>query len=79
MEKLVANVKRFRQEKHPAESAALAHKEFVFIHPCVDDNGRVARLLMNLILLQEGFEIAIIPPAVRNEYVRALKKRMLLI
>jgi Fic family protein len=74
MEQLIVAIKRFRKEKHPAEAAALAHKEFIFIHPFVDGNGRVARLLMNLILLQEGFEIAIIPPIMRNDYIRSLEK-----
>lgn len=29
---------------------------------------------MNLILLQEGYEIAIIPPILRNQYVQVLEK-----
>lgn len=74
MEQLIIAIQRFRKEKHPVEAAALAHKEFVFIHPFVDGNGRVARLLMNLILLQEGFEIAIIPPVIRNQYIQSLEK-----
>lgn len=74
MDQLIVAIGRFRKEKHPVEAAALAHKEFVFIHPFVDGNGRVARLLMNLILLQEGFEIAIIPPIMRNDYIRSLEK-----
>lgn len=49
------------------------HKEFVFIHPFVDGNGRVARLLMNLILLQKSYCIAIIPPVLRGEYIQALE------
>lgn len=74
MEELMIAIARFRKEKHPIEAAALAHKEFVFIHPFVDGNGRVARLLMNLILLQEGYEIALIPPIIRNQYIQALEK-----
>lgn len=74
MDQLITAIRRLRKEKHPAEAAALAHKEFVFIHPFVDGNGRVARLLMNLILLQEGYEIAIIPPIMRHEYIQALEK-----
>lgn len=57
---------------HPVEFAAHAHLELVNIHPFVDGNGRVARLLMNLVLLQEGFTIAIIPPVVRADYISAL-------
>ncbi len=42
-------------ELHPVDFAARAHKALVFIHPFIDGNGWVARLLMNLILLQHGY------------------------
>jgi Fic family protein len=74
MIKFIAQLKSQREKKHPVELAALAHKELVFIHPFVDGNGRVGRLLMNLILLQEGFTITIIPPVVRPEYLQTLEK-----
>jgi Fic family protein len=74
MKKFIAQLKSQREKKHPVELAALAHKELVFIHPFVDGNGRVGRLLMNLILLQEGFTITLIPPVVRPDYLRALEK-----
>jgi len=63
-----------RQELHPVTFAALIHKEFVFIHPFVDGNGRVARLLMNLALIQDGYPITIIPPVLRPDYIRTLEK-----
>ena len=59
---------------HPVELAAQAHKRFVFIHPFVDGNGRVARLLMNLCLIRNGYTLAIIPPVVRLEYIQLLEK-----
>lgn len=59
---------------HPAEYAALAHKKLVFIHPFIDGNGRVARLLMNLCLLRAGLSIAVIPPILRSEYIVLLEK-----
>ncbi|MBU1598741.1 Fic family protein [bacterium] len=59
---------------HPVEYSAIAHKELVFIHPFRDGNGRVARLLMNLILLQQGYCLAIIPPILRSDYINALEK-----
>lgn len=55
-------IKEVKEAKHPVEASALAHKEFVLIHPFIDGNGRVARLLMNLILLQAGYNIAVITP-----------------
>lgn len=63
-----------RKELHPVIFAAQAHKDFVFIHPFIDGNGRVARLLMNLILLQSGYTICIIPPILRREYIDGLEK-----
>lgn len=59
---------------HPIEFAALAHQKFVYIHPFVDGNGRVARLLMNLMLMRTGWSLAIIPPICRHEYIVTLGK-----
>lgn len=73
MKDFIIKIEELRKEKHPVEAAALTHKEFVFIHPFIDGNGRVARLLMNLILLQEGYNIAIIPPVLRPEYLETLE------
>ncbi|MDA8233247.1 MAG: Fic family protein [Clostridia bacterium] len=55
MKEFVAKMNKIRQDYHPVEFAGVVHKELVFIHPFVDGNGRVARLLMNLILLQDGY------------------------
>lgn len=74
MEKFVSRIKDIEKKSHPVEYSAIAHKEFVFIHPFIDGNGRVARLLMNLILLQKGYCIAIIPPILRRDYINALEK-----
>ena len=59
---------------HPVVFSAMVHKRFVLIHPFGDGNGRVARLLMNLALLQEGYTITVIPPILRSEYISALEK-----
>lgn len=74
MKAFPAKLSKLRKQKHPVEFAALAHKEFVFIHPFVDGNGRVARLLMNTILMQEGYVVTIIPPIVRQNYISSLEK-----
>ena len=74
MNKFFQWLKVAEKELHPVEFAAKAHKEFVFIHPFVDGNGRVARLLMNLCLLRQGYTMAIIPPVLRGEYIALLEK-----
>jgi Fic family protein len=58
---------------HPVEFAALAHQKFVIIHPFADGNGRVARLLMNTILIQNGYTPILAPPMIKREYYRALE------
>lgn len=45
---------------HPINLSAEMHERLVTIHPFVDGNGRTSRLLMNLILLQNGYPIAIL-------------------
>ncbi len=74
MKKFVKRILQIKKECHPVQAAALIHKEFVFIHPFIDANGRIARLLMNLFLLQENYNIAIIPPVTRREYIDSLEK-----
>lgn len=43
---------------HPVLLAAEFSERFVTIHPFIDGNGRTSRLLMNLILLKNGYVIA---------------------
>ena len=74
MRKFIKDLPRLKKDNHPVEYAAKLYKEFVFIHPFVDGNGRVARLLMNAALMQAGYIIAIIPPLKRAEYISALEK-----
>jgi Fic family protein len=59
---------------HPVERAAMAHFCLVHIHPFVDGNGRTARLLMNLILIREGYPPAVIRHERRPEYYDALDR-----
>lgn len=59
---------------HPVETAARAHYRLVAIHPFADGNGRLARLLMNLILMKEGFVPVVIKNEEREEYYRTLMK-----
>ena len=40
----------------------------------IDGNGRAARLLMNLALLQEGYPVTIIPPVLRSDYLTTVRQ-----
>ncbi len=74
------SMERFSMERlldtadHPVIQAAMAHFELVSIHPFVDGNGRTARLLMNLILIKNGYFPAIILKNDRKKYYDALEK-----
>lgn len=57
---------------HPVALAAEFHYRFVRIHPFDDGNGRMSRLLMNLILLRAGYAITVIKADDRNHYLAAL-------
>jgi len=57
---------------NPILLGAIAHHEFVKIHPFKDGNGRTARLLLNLILLQKGYPICNIRKDERPDYYNAL-------
>ncbi|KAA3597471.1 MAG: Fic family protein [Calditrichaeota bacterium] len=59
---------------HPILLSSIAHYNFVRIHPFDDGNGRGARLLMNLILIKKGFQIAIIRNEERRKYLESLSK-----
>lgn len=61
-----------QQENHPVRIAADAHFKLVSIHPFVDGNGRTARLLMNLILLLNGYPMTIIKNEERTQYLDAI-------
>jgi Fic family protein len=53
--------------------AARAHYDLLRVFPFAHDSGKVARLLMNLLLLRGGYEPAIIHSTERQRYYEALK------
>lgn len=61
-------IKTERDNYHPVEFAALLHLKFVTIHPFIDGNGRTARLLTNLALIQKGYLPVIVPPIYKLDY-----------
>jgi Fic family protein len=60
------------QHLSPVELAALFHYRYIRIHPFEDGNGRIARLIVNYVLLRHGYPMIIIPTADRRNYLDAL-------
>ena len=58
---------------HPLEKAAVFHSKFEKIHPFEDGNGRVGRMLINIILLLNGYPPLIIRKTQRISYFHALE------
>jgi len=77
MKSFCKKIPQLKKTLHPIECAANLHKNLVDIHPFIDGNGRTARLLMNLFLLQNNYSITIIPPLYRLEYISLVKKSQL--
>ncbi|MBV9268640.1 MAG: Fic family protein [Acidobacteriaceae bacterium] len=50
-----------------------AHYRLVAIHPFADGNGRTARLLMNLLLLRDGYPPVAVRPGDRKNYLDTLE------
>ena len=66
--------KKEDEGEHPVIMAATFHYRFVRIHPFDDGNGRMARLLMNMILIKYGYTVALIPREERDQYITTLER-----
>jgi len=58
----------------PVTRAAIAHHDFESVHPFLDGNGRVGRLLLNIMLLQDGYPPALVLREWRQRYIKALQQ-----
>lgn len=58
----------------PVERAVIAHHGFVAVHPFRDGNGRTGRLLLNLLLLRDGYPPALLLQEWRLGYLEALSQ-----
>jgi Fic family protein len=58
---------------HPVRMAAKAHYTLLHIFPFPKHSGKVARLMMNLMLLRDGYPPAIVHSTERQRYYEALK------
>jgi Fic family protein len=71
---LMADLATKLQRSPPdVETALTAHLGLASIHPFRDGNGRVARLMMNLIYIRGGYPPVSIGPEIRVQYIEALE------
>ena len=66
MEQLIREFEKTK--RHPIESAALFHLKFEGIHPFIDGNGRTGRLILNFMLMQNGYPSINVKFADRKRY-----------
>ncbi len=62
-----------KRATHPVRLAAKAHHEVLHIYPFAKHSGKVARLLMNLMLLRQGYPPVVIHSTERQQYYEALR------
>lgn len=62
-----------KKKLHPLVLASYFHTEFEKIHPFVDGNGRVGRLLMNFILHKNKYPMINIPQKKKFKYYEVLQ------
>ena len=62
------------KEENPAVRVVLGHLVFVFMHPYIEGNGRMGRLLMNVIIASGGYPWTVITVDGRDHYMAALEQ-----
>ena len=75
MNQLVIWLDSVFEDAHPdvAAAAAKLHHDFVLIHPFDDGNGRVARMLVNYLLIRLGYPPIVVPSGEKQTYLAALR------
>lgn len=74
MKELISWLNKDPKKHHVIELAALLHHKLVYIHPFSDGNGRMARLVMNVLIMKAGYPLAIILRNDRKRYYRILSE-----
>ncbi len=73
MKNLVTLINENPDELTPIELATQVHYDLAWIHPFSDGNGRMARLVLNFILLRNRYPFTIVRDVDRKTYLRTLR------
>ena len=71
MDKYILDIKELKLK--PIKKAAFIHHELVRIHPFIDGNGRVSRLITNLYLMKQGYPPIVLKKEDRYKYYQFLQ------
>lgn len=63
-----------KKELTPIQLAAVFHYRYIRIHPFEDGNGRIARLLVNYILLRHNYPMIVVKTKNKQHYLNALNQ-----
>ncbi|EEU7470334.1 cell filamentation protein Fic [Campylobacter jejuni] len=74
MERFLNWYKNEAQELHPVIRASRVHIDFVGIHPFIDGNGRMSRLLLNYELIKNDYPPINIKHSAKVQYFEALEE-----
>lgn len=62
-----------RQMFHPIEYATICHKRILELYPFEDKNEEVAFLVLNILLMQDGYQPIVIEEVQKEAYLNALQ------
>lgn len=71
---LIKSFEFYNALKHPFARAAYMMFAISEIHPFLDGNGRIARVMMNAELVHQNHSKVLIPTVYREDYILALRK-----
>jgi Fic family protein len=74
MKEIIDWLNENKKKMNIIELSAIFHHKLTYIHPFFDGNGRTARLIMNVLLMEKGFPLVIILKNDRKKYYQVLQK-----
>lgn len=64
----------YKTKLHPFVLASIFHHKFEKIHPFMDGNGRTGRIIMNYVLLKNGYPPFVVRTRLRSNYIAVLRR-----